>query len=137
MSAEVRMIRTLIAAFAVLAVAACSGGEQPKSDRVLATEAMKHAETKDVVAVFFKCLEGVAPKTPNGKDALDLDRINNVIKACQSEEEAMKAKVTEVFGKTTSQRQMQGRFDGLTEEAWKVIRAHPFVPPTGSLPESP
>ena len=131
------MIRTLIAAFALIAVAACSGGEQPKSDRALATEAMKHADTKDVVAAFFKCLEDVAPKTPNGKDALDLDRINNVIKACQSQEDAMKAKVTEVFGKTTSERQMAGRFEGLTEEAWKVIREHPFVPPTGTISQSP
>jgi hypothetical protein len=131
------MFRRVTTALVVVIVAACSGDEKPKSDSALAAEAIKHADTKDVVAAFFQCLTDVAPKTPNGKEALDLDRINNAIKACQPAEEAMKAQVEATFGKTSSKREMSGRFEGLTEEAWKVVREHPYVPPTGTIPASP
>ena len=70
------MFRWVITAIAIVSVAACSS-EAPKSDHALALEAIKHADTKAVVAAFFDCLTDTAPKTPNGKDALDLDRINS------------------------------------------------------------
>jgi hypothetical protein len=130
------MFRRIIMAFAFVAVAACSG-DRPKSDHALAVEAMQHADTKAVVAAFFQCLADVAPKTPNGNDALDLDRINRVIKACGSEEEAMKAQVNATWGQKSSQHEMERRFNGLKEEAWKVIRENPYEPPSVSLPVSP
>ena len=123
-----RMITTL----ALVSVAACSGGEKPKSDHALAVEAMNHADTKAVVAAFFGCLADTAPKTPNGKEALDLDRINAVIKACDSEEEAMNAQINAILGKTSSQSEMKRRSNGLTKEAWKVVRENPYVPPTAT-----
>jgi len=130
------MSRWVITAFAIVSVAACSG-EKPKSDHALALEAIKHADTKAVVAAFFQCLTDVAPKTPNGSSALDLDRINRVISACQSEEEAMKAQVNATWGEKSSPRDMKGRFEGLTEEAWKIIRENPYEPPSVSLPAPP
>lgn len=122
------MFRWVITAFAIVSVAACSS-EAPKSDHALALEAIKHADTKAVVAAFFDCLTDTAPKTPNGKEALDLDRINAVIKACGSEEDAMKAQLDVTWGKKSSKSEMKRRFDGLTEEAWKIVREHPYVPP--------
>ena len=122
------MFRWVITAFAIASVAACSE-EKPKSDRALAVEAMNHADTKAVVAAFFDCLAETAPKTPNGKEALDLDRINAVIKACGSEEAAMNAQIAATWGKKSSESEMKRRSEGLTEEAWKIVREHPYVPP--------
>ena len=122
------MLRWVITGFTIVSVAACSG-ETPKSDQALALEAMKHADTTAVVAAFFDCVTNTAPKTPNGKDALDLGRIDTVIKACGSEEEAMRAQINATWGKRSSEGQMKRRFEGLTEEAWKIVRAHPYVPP--------
>ena len=130
------MLRRIVTAFALVAVAACSG-EKPKSDHALALEAINHADTKAVVAAFFRCLADVAPKTPNGREALDLDRIDRVIKACGSEEEAMNAQVTATWGKKSSKKEMKRRFEGLTKEAWKVVRENPYEPPTVSLPGPP
>jgi hypothetical protein len=129
------MLRGIGAAVALIAMAACSGAEKPKSERELVAEAMQHADTKAAVAAFFDCLADVAPKTPNGKEALDLDRINRAIEACGPQEEAMKAQVNATWGKKTSQREMERRFKGLKEEAWKVIREHPYEPPVVSEPE--
>ena len=130
------MFRRTITAFALVAVAACSG-EKPKSDYALAVETIKHADTKAVTAAFFRCLTDVAPKTPNGNDALDLDRIDRVIKACGSEEEAMKAQVNATWEQRSSPREMERRFNGLKEEAWKLIRENPYEPPSVSIPRSP
>ena len=130
------MFRRIVTAFVLVAVAAC-GGEEQKSDRALAVETIGHADTKAVVAAFFRCLTDAAPKTPNGKDALDLDRINRVIKACGSEEEAMNAQVSATWGQKSSEREMKARFDGLKEEAWKIIRENPYEPPAVNLPAPP
>lgn len=130
------MFRSVVTAFALVVVAACSG-EKPKSDQALAVETIENTDTKAAVAAFFRCLANVAPKTPNGNDALDLDRINRAIKACESEEEAMNAQVNAIWGQKSSPREMKARFDGLKEEAWKIIRENPYEPPSVSLPVPP
>jgi hypothetical protein len=126
------MFGKVVAAFVLVAAVACSG-EKPKSAHTLALETINHADTKGVVATFFQCLTDAAPKTPNGKDALDLTRINNVIEACQPEEETMKAQVKTAFGGKDSARAMKRRLEGLNEEAWKLIREHPFEPPSETV----
>ena len=47
------MFRRIITAFALVAVAACSG-EKPKSDRALAVETIEHADTKPSSRAFFR-----------------------------------------------------------------------------------
>ena len=130
------MFRKTAIALALVAVASCGAEEKPKSAQALAVEAINHADTKAAVAAFFDCLTSTAPKTPNGATALDLDRINRVIEACKSEEDAMKTQVNATWPKS-SQRQMERRFDGLKDEAWKLIRENPFVPPAVSVPATP
>jgi hypothetical protein len=130
------MFRKTAIALALVALASCGPEEKPKSAHALALEAMSHADTKVAVAAFFDCLTNVAPKTPNGATALDLDRINRVIEACKSEEDAMMTQVTATWPKS-SKRQSERRFDGLKEEAWKLIRENPFVPAAVSVPATP
>lgn len=130
------MFRKTAIALALVAVASCGAEEKPKSAQALAIEAIKHPDTKAAVAAFFNCLTDVAPKTPNGATALDLDRINRVIEACQSEEDAMKTQVNATWQKS-SKREMERRFDGLKDEAWKLIRENPFMPPSVSVPATP
>jgi len=126
--------RIIITALALVAIAACSG-EKPKSAHALAIETIEHADTQAVVATFFRCLADVAPTTPNGNTALDLNRINTVIKACESQEEAMKAQVNATFGQKSPPREMKRSFKGLKEESWKIIREKPYQPPSAKLPE--
>lgn len=130
------MFRKTAIALALVAVASCGAEEKPKSAQALAVEAINHADTKAAVAAFFACLTDTAPKTPNGATALDLDRINRVIEACKSEEDAMKTQVNATWPKS-SKREMERRFDGLKDEAWKLIRENPFVPPAVSVPATP
>ena len=54
--------------------------------------------------------------------------------ACGSEEEAMNAQVNATWGQKSSEREMNARFDGLKEEAWKIIRENPYEPPAVNLP---
>jgi hypothetical protein len=128
------MFCRIITTLALVAIAACSG-EKPKSAHALAIETIEHADTQAVVATFFRCLADIAPTTPNGNSALDLDRINKVVKACESQEEAMKAQVNATWGQKSSPRQMKARFKGLREESWKIIRENPYQPPSVNFPE--
>jgi hypothetical protein len=128
------MFCRIITALALVALAACSG-EKPKSAHTLAIETIEHADTQAIVAIFFGCLADVAPKTPNGNTALDLDRIDRVIKACEAQEDAMEAQVSATFGQKSSPREMKRRFKGLKDETWKIIRENPYQPPSVSLPQ--
>jgi hypothetical protein len=128
-------LRFVVAAVVLLGLAGCGGkkAEKPMSEADLVTQTMNSADTGSAVTAYFNCLKTVAPRTPNGTTALDLDRLEAVMKECKSQEDAMTARIADTFGKTDKPETGAARLRGLREEAKKVIRSKPYEPPSVTI----
>lgn len=128
-------VRFVVAAVALLSLAACGRkqAEKPMTDAALLTQTMNSADTGPAVTAYLNCLKTVAPHTPNGTTALDLDRLEAVMKECKSQEDAMTARIADTFGKTDKPETATARLRGLREEAKKVIRSKPYEPPSVTI----
>jgi hypothetical protein len=122
-------------AVALLTLPGCGRkvAEKRMSDADLAAQTMNSPDTGTVVTAYFNCLKAVAPRTPNGHSALDLERLEAVTQACNGEEHAMTTRVADTWGKTDEPATAASRLRGLQDEARKIIRDNPYVPPSVTI----
>lgn len=106
-----------------------------QSPETLAAEVLDDASTRSAAQSYLDCAAQLARRTPNGREALDLNRIGTVLAGCKSEEAALTSVVLQRWPTEDDRLDDEDRRRGLHSLAVGAIRRHPFEPLTVVLDE--
>ena len=116
--------------FCVCALTACGEAAPPLTDAQFAAQVLSNPGTSAAASAYYDCVTAKAATTPNGREALDLRRIDSVLEQCRPQEEALEKDLARAWAQPGDAGANEGRRRGIKGEAIRLVRANPYVPAT-------